>query len=84
MRRMEAMRYIRTDIFKVSQSEFSAIAGVSQATVSRWEKGDLTPGLTEMGRIRHEATQRGIAWEDAVFFEGPAHADADADAEPNP
>ena len=73
-RRMSQLRHIRQTIFAVSQSEFAAISNVSQATVSRWEKGDLSPGLAEMSRIRDAAKSRGLAWDDALFFPAPAGA----------
>jgi predicted transcriptional regulator len=69
MRAMEPLRRIRSDVFGVSQSEFAAIAGVSQATISRWEKGELVPRLDELKRIREAALARGLIWNDAALFE---------------
>lgn len=68
---MNTMRFIRSSVFRIKQSEMAAIAGVSQGTVSRWETGDLSPSLGELGRIRAEAKRRRIGWNDGLFF-GPA------------
>lgn len=75
MRDMSAIRHIRREIFKVTQSEFAALAGVTQASVSRWEAGGA-PTLDEMQAIRTAAADRGIEWNDAWFFEAPASEDA--------
>lgn len=48
----------------------AAIANTSQATVSRWETGELTPDLSQLDRIRSEAAARGLEWNDAWLFEG--------------
>lgn len=65
---MNALKNIRKNVFKVTQSEFSVVAGVTQATVSRWENG-VAPSLDEMRAIREAAASRGIAWDDSFFFE---------------
>lgn len=70
---MSAIRFIRREIFKVTQAEFAALAGVTQASVSRWEAG-TPPSLDDMQAIRAAAADRGIAWRDEWFFEpGTAH-----------
>lgn len=71
---MNAIRHIRTKVFKVKQAEFASIAGVTQATVSRWEavKNPATPSLDEMARIREAAFKRRHRWSDRLFFETPA------------
>lgn len=48
------------------------IAGVAQATVSRWENGELLPDLGQMTRIRDAATASGANWSDTLFFAVPA------------
>ncbi len=68
---MSAIRYIRGEIFKVTQGEFAALAGVTQASVSRWETGG-PPSMDEMQAIRRAAADREIAWDDTWFFEVPA------------
>lgn len=65
---MNQMKFIRTKVFGATQVEMATIADVSQATVSRWESGKRDPSRTELGRIRREATARGIRWNDAWFF----------------
>ena len=69
---MNAVKYIRTRIFKVEQAPFARIAGVSQPTVSRWEmesnpKSD--PTLGDVERIRTEAEKRGLPWSDSWLFQ---------------
>ena len=67
---MNTIKHIRKNILKLKQHEFAAIAGVNQATVSRWEKGVLAPSLDEMAAIRAKAVgKRG--WNDRLFFEVP-------------
>jgi transcriptional regulator with XRE-family HTH domain len=68
---MSAIRHIRREVFKATQAEFAALAGVTQASVSRWETGG-SPSLDEMQAIREAAGARGIKWNDAWFFEAPA------------
>lgn len=70
---MSAIRHIRKQVFKVRQAEFAAIAGVTQATVSRWERGGA-PSLEEMQRIREAAAARRLRWQDKWFFEMPSPA----------
>lgn len=64
------MKHIRTKVFQMTQAEFSVLAGVAQATVSRWEKG-VAPSLDEMKAIRRAAEERNIDWDDKYFFEMP-------------
>ncbi len=64
------MLSIRRNIFEVSQAEMATIAGTSQATVSRWEAGQLYPSLPQMEAIRSEASRRGLPWDDGWFFSG--------------
>lgn len=66
--RMDNLRRIRKQLFRLSQSEFGSIAGVTQATVSRWEAGILAPSLTELDRIRSEAKARGLRLKTDDFF----------------
>ncbi|WP_367928106.1 helix-turn-helix domain-containing protein [Aquamicrobium sp.] len=78
---MTAIRYIRREIFKVTQSEFAALVGVGQATVSRWESG-VAPSLDDMQAIRSAASERGIEWQDRWFFEPATHEPATPVSEP--
>lgn len=68
---MSQIRHIRKHVFGMNQSEFASVAGVTQATVSRWEK-DVSPSLGDMARIRDEAIKRKLRWSDKWFFEMPA------------
>ena len=68
---MTAIRRIRLDVFQVSQAELAQIAGVRQATVSRWERGELEPSLSALERIREAAIARGLDWHDRWLFEAP-------------
>ena len=68
---MSTIKHIRKHVFKATQAEFAALAGVAQATVCRWEKG-VSPSLDEMQAIRNAAAQRpDIVWDDALFFTKP-------------
>lgn len=77
---MNAIRRIRKTIFQVNQAEFAAIAGVTQATVSRWEddNNNAEPSRGEMDAIRRAAADRAIEWDDMWFFEAPTSAADDA------
>lgn len=68
MRVMNSIQHIRKSIFVASQSEFAALAGVTQPTVSRWEAGSSEPTRAELDLIRSEAFRRGLAWDDGLFF----------------
>jgi len=75
---MSAIGHIRKNVLRVSQSELGAIAGVTQATVSRWEAGELNPDLRQMALIRAAARRKkGAGWKDALFFDPPPCRDAD-------
>lgn len=62
----------------MTQAEFAAVAGVGQATVSRWETG-VSPSLDEMRAIRNAARERGLTWDDSWFFDPPAADAPDAE-----
>lgn len=70
------LRVIRKNILDLTQAEMAALTGAAQATVSRWETGELEPDRAQMAKIREEAAVRGIAWSDSWFFEIPAAEDA--------
>jgi len=71
MSAMNQIVHIRKGVFSVSQAEFAEIAGTTQSSVSRWERGELEPSRSEMTRIREAAIARGLAWDDVWFFESP-------------
>ncbi|ALG75169.1 hypothetical protein VY88_27075 [Azospirillum thiophilum] len=68
---MNQMRHIRTAILCISQKAMAEIVGRDQATISRWESGELDPSRREMERIRCHAMARGKPWDDAWFFDPP-------------
>ena len=68
---MSTMKHIRTSVFGASQKEFAEIAGVHQATVSRWDRGEFFPEIEAMRNIRNAARERSLYWEDAYFFDAP-------------
>jgi transcriptional regulator with XRE-family HTH domain len=65
---MNAIRHIRSHVFALTQAEFAIVAGVTQATVSRWEAG-VAPSLDDLRSIRTAALERGLEWNDSWFFE---------------
>ena len=77
---MNAIRHIRKNVLKLSQGGLADLTGVTQATVSRWETGELSPGLDELTRIRDEAQRLGAEWDDSLFFETPQPAPVRAGA----
>lgn len=71
---MNPVKHIRRNVLALSQKGFSEVAGVSQATVCRWERGELEPGRDSMDLIRSKAIELGKAWDDKWFFEIPEQA----------
>jgi DNA-binding transcriptional regulator YiaG len=66
------LKVIRKNILDLSQVEMAALTGTTQATVSRWENGELEPDRGQLAMIRAEAAARGVPWNDTWFFEVPA------------
>jgi transcriptional regulator with XRE-family HTH domain len=77
---MNAITHVRTSVLRMTQAAFAEVAGVKQATVSRWESGEFDPGLDHLSRIRQAVLDRGQPWDDSWFFEVPAPAVQPADA----
>lgn len=71
---------IRKHVLQISQAEMAAIAGTSQATVSRWETEELQPDRAQLARIRDEVIRRGRIWNDAWIFESAPAASGDGAA----
>lgn len=65
---MNQMLRIRRKVFRVNQTEMAKIAGVTQPTISRWERGMRDPELKHLRRIRTEAARRRLQWDDGWFF----------------
>lgn len=71
---MKPIEQIRREVFSVTQAEFAGLAGVTQATVARWESGELSPRQEHMQAIRREAKRRRLKLRDSMFFEGKESA----------
>lgn len=67
---MNPVKYIRTEVFGVSQSELARLLGRHHSRVNRWERAGYFPTHVQM-RVRKLAMQRGIDWQDSWFFEIP-------------
>lgn len=48
---MHTIEHIRTNILKINQEELAEAAGVTQATVSRWESDGRLPSIEQAMRI---------------------------------
>ena len=68
---MNQIAHIRLQVLKIPQWKLAEITNTTQATVSRWETGELHPDRQQMDAIRHTAFERGIEWDDRWFFEIP-------------
>jgi len=67
---MNATKRIRT-MLGLTISEFAAVVGVSQGTVSRWENEQTYghyPDIRQVGLMRDFAIKRGLAWDDSILF----------------
>jgi len=65
---------IRTEILHLTQVEMAEITGVRQATVSRWESGELVPTTQNWAAIRDAVKElpknpRTPKWSDAWVLE---------------
>ncbi len=65
------MLHIRKNVLGMTQVQLAALTGAQQGTVSRWERGQLEPSRDQLERIREEARNRGVEWDDSWFFERP-------------
>lgn len=68
---MRPLQHIRKSILGMTQAEMAVLTGVQQATVSRWENGELEPDREQMERIREKVRAKGLTWDDRWFFEIP-------------
>lgn len=68
---MNTISHIRKNVLKLTQADLAAVVGTNQATVSRWEKGELYPDLSQMNAIRDEVRRKRVKWDDRWFFEAP-------------
>lgn len=63
------MKIIRKSVLGFTQSEMAALTGARQATVSRWERGELEPDRRQMSAIRKKIIAQGKPWKDTWFFD---------------
>lgn len=75
---MHPLEHIRKNVLDLNQTEMAELAGVNQATVSRWENGTAEPDREQMERIRKAVLARKIPWDDGWFFKVPKEAAAGA------
>lgn len=68
---MGPIEHIRKVVLGLSQTELAGIASTTQATVSRWEAGELEPDRDQLARIRDAVKARDLPWNDGWFFEAP-------------
>lgn len=73
---MNPLLHIRKNVLRTTQADLATIAGTRQGTVSRWETGELLPDLDQMSRIRDAAKDRGVDWDDSLFFATPEQVGA--------
>lgn len=71
---MNPLRYIRTELFGLSQIELAKALKMSQAAVSRLENGETVLGADVMTLIRNLARKKKITWDDSLFFDVPKAA----------
>lgn len=77
---MRPIEKIRKNVFGATQAEFARIAGVVQATVSRWESGESSPTLEQLELISAEAIARGLDWDSDWFFQPSDGGSREAEA----
>lgn len=65
------MRHIRRQVLRLTQANMGSLIGVSQATISRWESGELKPSHDHLSAIRAQAHKQRVEWNDEWFFEAP-------------
>lgn len=63
------MKIIRKHVLGMTQVELAALTQVGQATVSRWENGELEPDRQQMATIREAVIAQGKPWKDEWFFD---------------
>lgn len=65
------IRWIRRQVFGVTQDELATIGGVSRPRVSRYETLADAPPYEFLQRVRQEAMRRGVAFSGDWFFAVP-------------
>lgn len=70
-------RFIREHIFRIEkQAIFGELLGYSQASISRFESGEVPLTTRAQQRIRALAKVRSIDWDNNWFFEVPTETAA--------
>lgn len=59
---------VRKEILKLTQAEIAEVAKTRQATVSRWERGELEPSRDQLALVLEYARVHGIDLTPADFF----------------
>lgn len=49
---MSPFKRLRKNVLRVTQQEIAEVAETTQATVSRWEKGELFPDAKQLAAIK--------------------------------
>lgn len=73
---MNPILHIRRSVLRITQGDMGRIAGVSQATISRWESGRNEPSLEHLRRIRAEVRRRRLSWDERWLYDASAGAAA--------
>ncbi len=82
MRRIE---FVRRRLLGLTQVDFARLTKVAQATVSRWESGELAPTLSAVTLAKAAVLDRGFSWNDAWLDQiSSGDENAAEDCEPEP
>ena len=68
------LRWVRRNVFGVTQDGLAEIGGVSRPRVSRYETGADEPPFKFLRVLREEAAKRGLPFSGDWFFEVPRPA----------
>lgn len=65
------LRWVRRNVFGVTQDGLAEIGGVSRPRISRYETGADEPPFKFLRSLREEAAKRGLSFSGDWFFEVP-------------
>lgn len=72
---LNTVRFIRSFVFRMSQTEFAVLLGTSQGRVSCWESEGRFPSFIVADLVRAHGravcAESGQSWSDSWFFEVP-------------
>lgn len=68
------VRWVRKNVFGVTQERLAEIGGVSRPRVNRYENKGEAPPYEFLRRLRAEALMRGLPFDADWFFEVPESA----------